>query len=230
MGRLFGMVLPLLGYLASATVITVALGFGYLWHTERLTDDKLFRVIALLEGVDLQQIADAQKKTAEEVPPEEASMDAVIGRQQILDRNYEVKLLELKRGRQEYDNSYENLKVKIDRYDQLARTWQDKLTQQEQQTSLENIGKVVSDLEQVKPATAKDLLMRWIAEDRMSDVITLLGKMSENKKGKILNSFTTPEELDKLHQIHRLMIDNAANKDQLSKALGELKQMGPAAK
>jgi hypothetical protein len=230
MGRLFGMVLPLLGYLASATVITVALGFGYLWHTERLTDDKLFRVIALLEGVDLQQIADAQKKTEEEIPPEEASMDAVIGRQQILDRNYEVKLLELKRGRQEYDNSYENLKVKIDRYDQLARTWQDKLTQQEQQTSLENIGKVVSDLEQVKPATAKDLLMRWIAEDRMSDVITLLGKMSENKKGKILNSFTTPEELDKLHQIHRLMIDNSANKDQLSKALGELKQMGPAAK
>src|SRR5882724_4482187 len=227
MGRLFGMVLPLLGYLASATVITLALGFGYLWHTERLTDDKLFRVIALLEGVDLQQIADAQKKTEEEIPPEEASMDAVIGHQQILDRNYEVKLLELKRGRQEYDNSYENLKVKIDRYDQLARTWQDKLTQQEQQTSLENIGKVVSDLEQVKPGTAKDLLMRWIAEDRMSDVITLLGKMAENKKGKILNSFTTPEELDKLHQIHRLMIESTASKDQLSKALGELKQVGP---
>ncbi|HEY4235580.1 MAG TPA: hypothetical protein VGM76_19265, partial [Lacipirellulaceae bacterium] len=138
--------------------------------------------------------------------------------------------LELKRGRQEYDNSYENLKVKIDRYDQLARTWQDKLTQQEQQTSQENLAKVVSDLEQVKPATAKDLLMRWIAEDRMSDVITLLGKMSENKKGKILNSFTTSEELDKLHQIHRLMIENVANKDQLSKALGELKQMGPNAK
>jgi hypothetical protein len=230
MGRLFGMLLALLGYLASATVITIALGFGYLWHTERLTDDKMFRMIALLEGVDLQQIADAQKKTVDEIPPEEASMDAVIGRQQILDRNYEVKLLELKRGRQEYDNSYENLKVKIDRYDQLARTWQDKLTQQEQQTSLENIGKVVSDLEQVKPGTAKDLLMRWIAEDRMGDVITLLGKMSENKKGKILNSFTTAEELDKLHQIHRLMIDNAANKDQLSKALGELKQAGPNAK
>jgi hypothetical protein len=230
MGRLFGLLFPLLGYLATATVITVALGVGYLWHTERLTDDKMFRVIALLEGVDLQQLADAQKKTDEEVPPEEASMDAVVGRQQILDRNYEVKLLELKRGRQEYDNSYENLKVKIDRYDQLARTWQDKLTQQEQQTSQENLAKVVSDLEQVKPATAKDLLMRWIAEDRMSDVITLLGKMSENKKGKILNSFTTSEELDKLHQIHRLMIENVANKDQLSKALGELKQMGPNAK
>ena len=92
------------------------------------------------------------------------------------------------------------------------------------------MAKVVSDLEQVKPATAKDLLMRWIAEDRINDVITLLGKMSENKKGKILNSFTSSEELDKLHQIHRLMIESTASKDQLSKALGELKQVGPAAK
>ncbi|HEY4235038.1 MAG TPA: hypothetical protein VGM76_16515, partial [Lacipirellulaceae bacterium] len=83
MGRLFGLLFPLLGYLATATVITVALGVGYLWHTERLTDDKMFRVIALLEGVDLQQLADAPKKTDEEVPPEEASMDAVVGRQQI---------------------------------------------------------------------------------------------------------------------------------------------------
>ena len=183
-----------------------------------------------MQGVDLQQIADAQKKTEEEIPPEEASMDAVVGHQQILDRNYEVKLLELQRGRQEYDHRLAQLKEQSERYDQLARTWQDKLTQQEQLTTQENMAKVVSDLEQVKPSTAKDLLMRWITEDRMNDVITLLGKMSENKKGKILNSFTTPEELDKLHQIHRLMLDSVASKNDLTKALGELKQLAPQAK
>jgi GTP1/Obg family GTP-binding protein len=230
MGRLFGMLLSLIGYLATATVITIALGIGYLWRTERLTDDKMFRVVALVQGVDLQQIADSQKKTEEEIPAEEPSMEAVVGHQQILDRNYEVKLLELQRGRQEYDHRLAQLKEQSERYDQLARTWQDKLTQQEQITTQENMAKVVSDLEQVKPSTAKDLLMRWISEDRINDVITLLGKMSENKKGKILNSFTTPEELDKLHQIHRLMIESTASKDQLSKALGELKQVGPAAK
>jgi hypothetical protein len=230
MGRLFGLLIAMIGYLATATVITVVLGIGYLWRTERLTDDKMFRVIALMQGVDLQQIADAQKKTEEEIPPEEASIDAVVGHQQILDRNYEVKLLELQRGRQEYDHRLQQLKEQSERYDQLARTWQDKLTQQEQLTTQENMAKVVSDLEQVKPSTAKDLLMRWIAEDRMNDVITLLGKMAENKKGKILNSFTTPEELDKLHQIHRLMLDNVASKNDLSKALGELKQLGQQGK
>ena len=65
----------------------------------------------------------------------------------------------------------------------------------------------MSDLEQVKPATAKDLLMRWVNEERMNDVILLLGRMSETKKGKILKSFATPEELDKLHEIHRLLLE-----------------------
>jgi hypothetical protein len=51
----------LIGYLATATVITLALGVGYLWQTERLSDDKMFRMIALLQGVDLEQIAIAER-------------------------------------------------------------------------------------------------------------------------------------------------------------------------
>ena len=38
------------------------------------------------------------------MPPEEPSVDDVVGQQQVLDRNYEVKLLSLQRGRQEFDD------------------------------------------------------------------------------------------------------------------------------
>ena len=149
-------------------------------------------------------------------------MDDVVGQQQVLDRNFEVKLLSLQRGRQEYDHRLQQLKAQSERFDRLAHDWEDKLKQQDELTTQENLAKVVSDLEQVKPATAKDLLMHWIDEDRMDDVITLLGKMSENKKGKILKSFSTAEELDKLHEIHRLMIDGNEDKEQLEQAQGEL--------
>jgi ATP-dependent DNA ligase len=80
-------------------------------------------------------------------------------------------------------------------------------------------------LEQVKPATAKNLMMRWIEEGKMNDVITMLGKMSENKKKKILQSFATQEELDKLHEIHRLMLEKSVNKVELNKALDELSSL-----
>jgi hypothetical protein len=219
----------LIGYVATATVITLALGLAYLWNAERLSDENMFRLIALLQGVDLEQIAAAEKGSEGEVPPEEPSVDDLVGQQQVLDRNYEVKLLALQRGRQEFDYQLQQLNTQRERFEALARDWDTKLKQQDELTTQENLAKVISDLEQVKPATAKDLLMRWISEDRLDDVILLLGRMSETKKGKILKSFSTPEELDKLHEIHRLLIDSGENKENLEQAQGELDSLKPTA-
>jgi len=219
----------LIGYVATATVITLALGLAYLWQTERLSDERMFRLLALVEGVDLEQIAADVKGSEGEVPPEEPSVDDVAGQQQVLDRNYEVKLLSLQRGRQEFDHRMQQLKAQSERFDSLARDWEAKLKLQDELNSQENLAKVISDLEQVKPATAKDLLMRWINEDHMDDVILLLGRMSETKKGKILKSFSTPEELDKLHEIHRLMIDSSENQEKLEQAQSELDSLKPTA-
>jgi hypothetical protein len=219
----------LIGYVATATVITMALGLVYLWHTDRLTDEKIFRITALMQGVDLEQIAAAEKGSAGEVPAEEPSVDEVVGQQQVLDRNYEVKLLSLQRGRQEFDNRLQLLKTQSERFNRQAQDWELKLKQQGELSTQENLTKVVSDLEQVKPATAKDLLMRWVNEDRMNDVILLLGRMSETKKGKILKSFATPEELDKLHEIHRLLLESKENQEQLKQAEAELDSLKPTA-
>lgn len=212
----------LIGYFATATVITLALGFAYLWKTDRLSDEKMFRMIALVQGIDLEQIAAAERAADEKTPPEEPSIDAVVDQKQVLDRNFEVKLLSLQRGRQEYDHSLQQLRSERERFDRLARDWESKLNQQDELTTQANRAKVVSDLEQVKPATAKTLLIQWIDDGRMDEVITLLGRMSENKKGKILKSFATPDELDKLHEIHRLIIDGDKNKDNLAQAQSEL--------
>jgi hypothetical protein len=218
----------LIGYFATATVITMALGVAYLWKSDQLTDEKLFRITAILQGVDLQQIAEAEKGAEGETPAEEPSVDDIAGQQQVIDRNYEVKLLSLQRGRQEFDERLQQLKVQSERFDRQARDWEAKLKQQGELTTQENLTKVVSDLEQVKPVTAKDLLMRWIQEERMQDVILLLGRMSETKKAKILKSFTTPDELDKLHEIHRLLLDND-EQEKLKQAEAELNTLKNAA-
>jgi hypothetical protein len=219
----------LIGYVATATVITMALGLAYLWRTDRLTDEKIFRITALMQGIDLEQIAAAEKGTEGEVPPEEPSVDEIADHQQVFDRNYEVKQLSLQRGRQEFDDRLQQLKTQSERFNRQAAEWEAKLKQQGELSTQENITKVVSDLEQVKPATAKDLLMRWVEEERMDDVILLLGRMSETKKGKILKAFATPEELDKLHEIHRLLLESAEKQEQLQQATSELDSLKPNA-
>jgi hypothetical protein len=230
MSKIIRGLFALIGYLCVATIITLALVMGYLWQTDRLNDEKVFRIVALLHDVDLQQIAHAQQKSGDEVPPEEPSLDDVLHHQQIQDRNFEVKLLALQRGRQEYDFSLRQLKEQTERYDRLAQDFQSKVQQQEQLTTQENLAKVVGQLEQVRPAIGKESLMRWIAEGRMDDAILLMSKMNESKLAKILKTFETDEELDRLHEIHqRIISDGAGPAKNIEEALGELEAVDKGA-
>src|SRR5687767_6094711 len=146
MMRLIQLLFALIAYVCVATMITLGLGVGYLWHTDQLNDEKVFRMVALLQDVELRQPGETREQTGDEVPPEEASLEDVAHHQQLQDRNYEVKLLALQRGRQEYDHRLQELEVKIDRYDRLAQEWQSRLAKQEELTNQENLAKVVSQL------------------------------------------------------------------------------------
>ena len=222
MKRIVALFVALMCYVCVATVISMALILAYLWYTERLNDEKVFRIVALLHDVDLQQLAEAQKKAPDEVPPEEPSLEDVLHHQQIQDRNFEVKLLALQRGRQEYDQRLQLLKEETERYHRMALDWQSRLKKQEELTTQENLAKVVAQLEQIRPAIGKESLMRWIDEGRMDDAILLMNKMSEGKLAKILKEFETEEELDKLHDIHQRILGSGVGGSQLEKALGEL--------
>jgi|tagenome__1003787_1003787.scaffolds.fasta_scaffold20959259_2 hypothetical protein len=223
MGKIIDLLLGLIAYVCVATVITLVLVFGYFWHNDQLNGEKVFRIVALLQDVDVQQAdASQQKKEGGGVPPEEPSLNEVLHHQQVQDRNFEVKLLALTRGKQDYDISLKNLNEQITRYDRMVRDTQSRLKQQEELTTQQNVAKVVSQLEQVKPDIAKDSLMKFIEEDRMDDAILLMNKMSESKLKNILKTFQTPQELSKLHEIHRRIISGGADSANLKKAIGEL--------
>jgi hypothetical protein len=224
MTRIVQLVFGLIAYVCVATMITLLLGLGYLWQTDRLNNEKVFRMVALLHDVELHQPGESREHSSDDVPPEEASLEDVMHYQQIQDRNFEVKSLALQRGRQEYDHRLQELKVQTDRYDRLANDWQSRLTKQEELTTQENLASVVSQLEQVKADKGKALLMLWINEGRMDDAILLMSKMSESKLAKILKTFETDEELDKLHEIHQRIIGSGGT-PQLQEALQELKAL-----
>jgi hypothetical protein len=225
MSKIIELVMGLIAYTCVATVITAALLVGYMWHTDHLNNEKMFRLVAVMQDVDLEEIAKAEQKPDVEVPPAELSLNEVMHRQQVQDRNFEVKQLALQRGKQEYDASLQLLIDKTDRYDRLAQDWQSRLKQQQELTTQENVAKVVSQLEQVSPDVGKDQLMRWIDEKKMDDAIVLMSKMTESKLAKILKTFETPEELIRLHEIHEQILASGAEGQKLEKALSELDAM-----
>ena len=62
MSKIFDMLFGLIAYVCVATVITLALILGYLWHTDQLNNDKVFRLMAVMQDVDLQKMAADDKK------------------------------------------------------------------------------------------------------------------------------------------------------------------------
>jgi hypothetical protein len=228
MSKFIDVLLGFVAYFCVATVITLALAAGYFWHTEQLTGEKMFRIVAILQDVDMQQLAAAQeKKSSDEVPPEESSLKEVMHQQQVQDRNFEVKLLALKSGKHEFDKSLQDLNEQRDRYDRMVQDTQVRLQQQQKDTAQQNLAKVVSQLEQVKPEVGKDAIMKWIEEDRMDDAILLMSRMSESKLAKILKTFQTEKELSKLHDIHRRIISGGPEALKLQKAIDELNAIDP---
>jgi len=226
MGKIIDLLLGLIAYICVATVITLALIVGYLWHNDQLNNDKLFRLMAVMQDVDLQKISATDKNAEREVPPAEKSLTQVMHHQQVLDRNFEVKQLALQRGKQEYDASYQMLVEQTARYDRIAQDWQNRLKQEQELTTQQNIAKVVSQLEQVSPEVGKQQLTLWLEEKKMDDAILLMSRMSENKLAKILKTFETEEELRQLHEIHERIITSTNDNSKLEQALGELKSVG----
>ena len=222
MSKIIDLLFGLIAYVCVATVITLALVLGYLWHGDELNNEKVFRLLAVMQDVDLQKMAATEQKSPNEVPPQEPSLNEVMHHQQVQDRNFEVKLLALQRGKRDYDDARQKLNVKIDRYDRLAQDWQSRLKQEQELMSQQNVAKVVSQLEQVSPEVAKDQLMRWIVEKKMDDAILLMNTMSENKLAKILKTFESPEELAQLHEIHERIMKSGVDNSKLEQALSEL--------
>ncbi|QDU88229.1 hypothetical protein Pla175_16020 [Pirellulimonas nuda] len=219
------LLLAIIGYLCTATVIAAAAGFGYLWQSGRIDDEKAFRIVAIVHDVDLQKIED-ERNEKPEVPAGEASLAEMARGRELLARDYEVKQEALRRGRQEFDHRLQKLTEATRRFEQTAQRVRVELEKQGEVSTKQAVDDVVRHLESVTPDVAKDLLLRVLNEpDGMTDVILLLDSMSPSKLKKVLQTFQSEEDLENLHAIHKLLLDGGPAADVLRQALGEINSL-----
>ncbi|MCA9240535.1 MAG: hypothetical protein KDA37_10060 [Planctomycetales bacterium] len=214
----------LIGYLCTAALITQALGLGYLWGTNRLDDERMFRLVALLHDVDIDRIqSESEAETAGEVPDEEPSPEDVEWQRQVLARNHELKAESLKRNKLIFDASYNRLVTDRKRFDEIASKLESQLKQDGELASKKNLDQVVHILELQKPDQAKDELMQILGEDNgVEDAIKIINKMSQAKLKKIVQQFQSPDEQEKLHTILGMMLQGGQQKEIFESALEEL--------
>ena len=223
--------LALIGYLSTATVIAASLGLGYLWQSERLSDEKMFRIVALLQDIDVDGIAAEKVALDTQVPPEEPSMAQIERVREIAMRNFEAKQNSLKRRSGEVKHLLSQLSEARERFDAMARELDDRIRRESELSSQESISSIVRDLKSVKPEEAKLLLLRIIdgagpdPDQRtaaLGQVIRLMNAMPTTTLKNILKKFKTQDELNQLHEIHSLQLDGGPQKEVFDEALSRL--------
>ncbi|MGL4514218.1 MAG: hypothetical protein ACRCT8_14095 [Lacipirellulaceae bacterium] len=231
--------LALIGYFATATVIATSLLVGYLWRTRALDDEKVFRIIALVHDVDLNQrttTAAAQEKTQATALTDEPSTAEADRLRDIALLNFDVKQSSLDQGRGEFGHMLRQLVEARDRFDGMARELEERIRRESDAATDENVATIVRDLRSVKADTAKDLLLRILERgtdeeskrEAMGDVVRVMSSLPANTLTAILKKFTSEEDKAKLHAIHREMLAGGPKKQVLDDALRQLQDRSVA--
>ncbi len=226
MRALTRLMLPLVAYLCVGTVISAALGYGYLRHSGKLDDEKMFRIMATLHGLDLDEIAKEGEATVEETPPEEASFASQQGQMQAATLRFDAKQKQLSDSLVQFQYQVDRVTAARERYDELRTAVETFLTQQQEELTNSDLGNVRANLEALIPKKqAKPLLVKYIQEGDVNLVVKLLGSMKERSRREILRTFDTPEDIVMLHQVFANMLDDNPAKAKISEQLEALQQL-----
>ena len=227
MGMLVRVLFPLLGYLCVATVVSAALGYGYLVKSGKLNDEKIFRITAILQDVDLEEIEQASIEEEEPgPPPEEASYEQQRRQYQTISLQFDVKEKQLADSLVDFDYQLKRLGAATEQYVRLRSEVEEYLLQQSNRLLSEEMQKVRKQLESLIPKKqAKPILIKYITDDRIDDVIMLLGSMKPRDQEAILRTFDSPEDLEMLYRIQRKMLAGEPAKPFIDSQLQALEQM-----
>ncbi len=226
MGLLIRMLFPLIGYACVATVISGAIAYGYLVKSGKLDDEKLFRITAILQDVDLGEIE--QESHAEEpgTPPEEPSYEQQRRQYQTISLQFDVKEKQLTDSLVDFDYQLKRLSGATEQYSRLRAEVEEYLVQQGNLVLSEEMQKVRKQLESLIPKKqAKPILIKYITDDRIDDVIMLLGSMKPRDQEAILRTFDAPEDLEMLYRIQRKMLAGEPAKPFIDSQLQALEQL-----
>lgn len=226
MGLLIRMLFPLIGYACVATVISGAIAYGYLVKSGKLDDEKLFRITAILQDVDLEEIEQASHAEEPGTPPEEPSYEQQRRQYQTISLQFDVKEKQLADSLVDFDYQLKRLSGATEQYSRLRAEVEEYLVQQGNLVLSVEMQKVRKQLESLIPKKqAKPILIKYITDDRIDDVIMLLGSMKPRDQEAILRTFDAPEDLEMLYRIQRKMLAGEPAKPFIDSQLQALEQL-----
>jgi hypothetical protein len=225
--RLLRTGVTLLVYFCAATLLAQVIIFAYLWSTWQLNREKVIQMLAIAQGIDLLGAQEDFESGQDTVPPEQLSYQDWIDQRATMFRDLELReqalnkaLSRLKFGEQQLaDDQRKNKQMIVDFEARLLA-----LSEGAEAEGRQAISRI---LESLKPAQAKDLILRMLDNDEIDEVVVIIGEMAERKRASILGQFKTEPESEKISEVLRLLREGEPVDSTIGGALGQMSESNP---
>ena len=215
--------------IAIGTFISLLVVLTMLWWKGALADERLYAMLAALQGIKPPP------------PPSQAALDPSSEQpsfQQILAVRT-VKGLDLDLRENAIDKSLGDLRTletqlrtESKRLDDWKTSFDKRLADLQTAATEEALLEVQRTLEAIPPKQAKEQMMKILADpktatdDPIEDIVRILKAMPLDKRKKILQEFKSPEEVEKLHEIMRVVRLGGSDTELLRDTRNQIQQGG----
>jgi hypothetical protein len=205
MGRVLSLLAALVCYISVATVLSAVSGFVYLRASGKVDDQKLARVVALLQGIETEEKAAEPTVEGKEQDSEQSSYDEREKARQLYSRQLEMRELALKSGQERIRSEQRDLMEQKDRYERLKTAFEEQLAALRDGAKSSGRENVRLIWETIKPKLAKEQMLAMLEAQEINEVVAILSAVPIAKRAKIISEFKTQDETAKLDQILRLI-------------------------
>lgn len=206
MGKLISLAVLLTAATCTATVIAGAALTGFGVMKGYLSREKLGKMAAVAQGAELASAETKTKKGAvEETRPEQPSFDQVIEARAVKTRNLELREEAVVNATNQLRAEQSKLSDSQAAFKKAQQVYAEQLATVEKRSSDLGWDANRRDLSTLKPKQAKELILLMVKKDEMKQVVSLLLPMPDVKRAKIFAEFKTPEDLEKVDEIMRLV-------------------------
>jgi hypothetical protein len=224
MGRLLGAVAAIISAVCVATVISAALGLGYLRQQGKLGEKTLLKLIAVVNGIETTPAPAPRNELDDGSGSEEASLEHVARQRALKSRDIELREQALSDNLSIVRTEYAKLIDEKDRYERIKTAFRAQLDEERQGVLATNREVVRGILENMKPKQGKEQILRMVKDGEMADVIKILSLMPSAKRAKIVGEFKTEQESETLAEILKQIRDGVPEErliDEAEKALDQ---------
>jgi len=193
-------------YFAASMFFAQTLLFAYLAFAWKIDRDRLSQIVATAQGYDLYKMQEETRK--EQIDRiQQLTYDAVLSER--ANRGIQSDM-ETARSGVLQDSILAQVRQFEDRkkqFEEVVRNFEKRLADVEKERKSAGFTELVANLSERKPDLAKKDIMKMIDDKREDQVVNILKAMEETPRKKLLNTLKEDEEIDKLADIFRRIVD-----------------------